>query len=233
MIDISSYGIEESIGFHVILSNILWWMSLVLVYLAYRYRHIWNVGDAPWAFLYLTFIFFGLRELGHFSSSPLIGSLRYISGTWSAVFMASSMLCLYMIICRRQKVTRKMTYIPFAVSLIFPVLWLFLYFSGDKDLKTHTGTLEGIIWILASSLIIYTTYMLGARVTGDFIKVFMLFQFSAYTALTWKFLGLIELAGYPMPYSIREILETLFGVFAILSMYVLTGMLRKLAKKLS
>ncbi len=94
------------------------------------------------------------------------------------------------------------------------------------------STLESIVWILASSVAIYTTYLLGTRVTGDFIKVFMLFQFSAYSALTWKLLGLIELGGYTMPYSIREIIETLFGIFAILSMYVLTRMLRRLSKKL-
>ncbi len=94
------------------------------------------------------------------------------------------------------------------------------------------GTIENLIWIAGSLVNIYTTYMLGTRTTGDFVKVFMFFQFSAYLALTWKFLGLIETKGFPVPYSIREIIETLFGLFAIISMYVLTRMLRKLSKQL-
>ncbi len=31
-----------------------------------------------------------------------------------------------------------------------------------------------------------------------------------------------------LPYSIREMVETMFGVFAIISVYMLAGMLRKL-----
>jgi hypothetical protein len=44
----------------------------------------------------------------------------------------------------------------------------------------------------------------------------MFFHFVAIVALLWKFLGLIGNISCPVPYSIREILETLFGVFAIM-----------------
>ncbi len=92
------------------------------------------------------------------------------------------------------------------------------------------GNIEGVVWMAASSLVIYTTYMLGTHATGGFVQVFMFFQFSAFAAFTWKVLGLIEGLGSPIPYSIREIVETLFGLFAIVSMYLLIRMLRKLSR---
>ena len=232
MIDLARYGLEESIGIHVILSNFFWWMSLILVFLAYRYRHLWNVGDKPWTFLFLTFICFAIRESGHFSSSPLIGSIRYIFGIWSAIFMASAFVYLCLRICQRKKESRVMNYTPFAFIVIFPIIMLYLYFSGTEisDLKKIMGIIESLVWMTASMIIIYTTYMLGTHATGGFTSVFMFFQFSGFTAFTWKFLGLIEALGSPIPYSIREIVETLFGLFAITSMYLLTRMLRKLSK---
>ncbi len=92
------------------------------------------------------------------------------------------------------------------------------------------GNVEGIVWMAASSLIIYTTYMLGTRATGGFVQVFMLFQFSAFTAFIWKLLGFIEGLGSPLPYSIREMVETLFSLFAMVSVYLLIRMLRKLSR---
>ena len=232
MINLSFYGLEESIGIHVILSNIMWWMSLVLAFTAYRNRHIWNVGDIPWTFLFMTFLFFGLRELGHFIKEPVVGSLRYVFGIWSAIFMTAALFSIYMIICHGKKISRMMRYAPFIMALIFAIVWIYLYLSAPGNLKDIIGTIESFVWIFGSLITIYTTYMLGTRTTGDFVKVFMFFQFSAYLALTWKFLGLIEIKGYPIPYSIRETLETLFGVFAIISMYVLTRMLQKLSRQL-
>ncbi len=232
LIEWFQYGIEESLGLHIIVSNFVWWMSLILVILAYRARHIWNVGEMPWAFLSLMFIFFGLRELGHFVRSPLLSSLRYVLGIWSGIFMASALLCLYVILCQRKKLSKKLTYIPFVLAFIFPLIWLYLYLSDVQNLKNTITALESIVWIFAGSIAICTTFMLGTRVTGDFVKVFMLFQFSAYFVISWKFLGLLELAGCPIPYSLRESFETLFGIFAVLSMYVLTRMLRRLSKKL-
>jgi hypothetical protein len=232
MIDLTRYGFEERAGFHVILSNLFWWLSVLLAVIAYRYRRLWNVGDAPWTFLFLTFICFAIRELGHFSVSPLIGSIRYIFGMWSAVFMASAFICLYLRIYQRKKDSMVMTYAPFIFVILFPVIMLYLYFSGTNisNLKTIMGNIEGIVWMAASSLVIYTTYMLGTRATGGFIWVFMFFQYSAFTAFTWKLLGLIESLGFQLPYSIREIVETLFGLFAIVSMYLLIKMLRKLSR---
>jgi hypothetical protein len=232
MIDLTRYGFEERAGFHVILSNLFWWLSVLLAVIAYRYRRLWNVGDAPWTFLFLTFICFAIRELGHFSVSPRIGSIRYIFGMWSAVFMASAFICLYLRIYQRKKDSMVMTYAPFIFVILFPVIMLYLYFSGTNisNLKTIMGNIEGIVWMAASSLVIYTTYMLGTRATGGFIWVFMFFQYSAFTAFTWKLLGLIESLGFQLPYSIREIVETLFGLFAIVSMYLLIRMLRKLSR---
>ena len=125
-----------------------------------------------------------------------------------------------------------MTYTPFICVILFPVIVLYLYFSGTdiSNLKKITGNIEGLVWMAASSLIIYTTYMLGTRATGGFIRVFMFFQFSAFTAFIWKLLGFIEGLGTPIPYSIREIVETLFGLFAMASIYLLIRMLRKLSK---
>ncbi len=232
MIDLAQYGLEESIGLHIIISNFFWWLSIILVFIAYGYRRLWSVGDTPWAFLFLTFISFAIRELGHFSGSPLIGTVRYIFGVWSAIFMASAFISLYLRICQRKKDSMIITYTPFIFVILFPVIVLYLYFSGTdiSDLKKITGIIEGLVWMAASSLIIYATYMLGTRATGGFIQVFMFFQFSAFTAFTWKLLGLIESLGSPIPYSIREIIETLFGLFAIVSMYLLMRMLRKLSR---
>ncbi|NJD77786.1 MAG: hypothetical protein FIB08_11940 [Candidatus Methanoperedens sp.] len=232
MIDLSSYGLEESIGLHVILSNVMWWISLILVIIAFRNRRIWNIGDAPWTFLFLAFFFFGIRELGHLSKEPLIGSIRYIFGIWSAIFMTTALFFIFLILCHGRRITGVIIYIPYALALIFPVIWSYLYISDPGNLKSAMGAIENITWIIGSLVTIYTAYMLGTRTTGDFVKVFMFFQFSAYLALTWKFLGLIETQGFTVSYSIREIIETLFGLFAIISMYILTRMLRKLSKQL-
>ena len=232
MINLAQYGLEESLGLHVVLSNLFWLVSIILATIAYRYRRLWNVGEIPWMFLFLTFIFFWIRELGHFSTSPLVASIRYIFGTLSAIFMSATFILLFLRICKRKKDPRLIIYMPFIVGTIFPVIMLYQYYTGVEinSIKKTVGLIEGIIWIVASSLIIYTTYMLGTRATGGFTGVFMFFQFSAFAAFTWKLLGLVESMGSPIPYSIREIVETLFGLFAIISMYLLTGMLRKLSK---
>jgi len=75
--------------------------------------------------------------------------------------------------------------------------------------------------------------MLGMKSTGGFINFYMFFHFAAIFALLWKFLGLIGNISCPVPYSIREILETLFGVFAIMSVIVLRKMLINLSKRIS
>jgi hypothetical protein len=75
--------------------------------------------------------------------------------------------------------------------------------------------------------------MLGMKSTGGFINFYMFFHFAAIFALLWKFLGFISNISCPVPYSIREILETMFGVFAIMSMIVLRKMLMKLSKQIS
>lgn len=232
MINLAQYGFEESLGLHVFLSNLFWLVSIILATTAYRYRRLWNVGDTPWAFLFLTFIFFWIRELGHLSTSPLITSIRYIFGILSAIFMSSTFILLFFRICKRKKDSRLSIYTPFIVGIIFPAIMLYLYYTGVEinSIKKTMSLIESIVWMVASSFIIYTTYMLGMHATGGFTGVFMFFQFSAFAAFTWKLLGLIESMGSPIPYSIREIVETLFGLFAIISMYLLTGMLRKLSK---
>ncbi|MDP3105063.1 MAG: hypothetical protein Q8M95_10720 [Candidatus Methanoperedens sp.] len=224
------YGLDENIGLHVIISNLLWWMSVFLIIIAYRYRNMWNVGNIPWPYLFFGFLFFGIREAGHFSASPVIGSLRYIFGIWSAIFLTFAFYFIYLVICKRKKISRAFSYMPVALGLFFPVLMIYYYISQNSlsEIKDIMNTLEAIVWMLGSSVTIYTTFMLGTRVSGGFIKVFMFFQFSAYAAFTWKFLGLLESISWPVPYSIREVVETLFGVFAIISVYMLAGMLRKL-----
>jgi hypothetical protein len=226
------YGNEETIGLHVILSNIFWWASLLLVFTAYRNRNIWNVGDMPWTFLFLTFLFFGIRELGHLSSSPLIASVRYVFGIWSAIFMASLFIYLYMLIYMRKTIPKIAAYLPFVLALLFPLVMLFLFFAGIKydKIENIMFSIENLVWIAGSSITILTTYMLGTRAAGEFVKVYMLFQIAAILALLWKFLGFIVSMGGTIPYSIRETLETLFGVFAIISVYVLTKMLKSLAR---
>ncbi|MCZ7399516.1 MAG: hypothetical protein O8C62_07535, partial [Candidatus Methanoperedens sp.] len=138
------YGNEESMGLHVILSNIFWWASLLLVFTAYRNRNLWNVGDTPWIFLFLIFIFFGIRELGHLSSSPLIASLRYVFGIWAAIFMASLFIYLYILIYQRKTIPKIATYLPFVLALLFPLVMIFLSFAGIKlnDLKNIMSSIE-------------------------------------------------------------------------------------------
>src|SRR5659263_473022 len=117
---LSLYGIEESIGIHVILSNLFWWTSLILVITAYKNRRIWNVGEMPWTYLFLTFLFFGIRELGHLTKSSLLDSIRYIFGICSAIFMTSALILIYMKIYKRKTTSKSMSFIPLMFALIFP-----------------------------------------------------------------------------------------------------------------
>ncbi|MCX9024529.1 MAG: hypothetical protein OIN85_00370 [Candidatus Methanoperedens sp.] len=231
MIFIPNLGLEDSVDWHVILSNTFWWLSLVLVAIAYRYRNIWKVGGTPWTFLFLTFLFFGIRELGHFSASPLIGSVRYIFGTWAAIFMSSALFSIYMRLCRKES-GKMVTYTPFVLALLVPVVWFYGYSTAPGNLENFMLFNESLVWLIGGSITVYTTYMLGAQATGNFVKVFMLFQFSAFFAIIWKLLRLLELEGNPISYHVIESFETMFGVFAILAMLVLTQMLRKLSRQL-
>ena len=230
-----SYGIEETLGIHVILSNLFWWISLLLVITAYKYRRNWNVGEMPWKYLFLTFLFFGIRELGHFSKSPVLDSIRYIFGIGSAIFLTSALILIYMKLYKRKITSKPMNFIPFIFVLVFPILLIYLYFSGTKaeTIKNIFFNLENIMWIIGGSITVYTTYRLGTKSTGDFVHFFMFFQFAAIFAILWKFLGVIGTISCPIPYSIRELMETLFGVSAIISMYILEKMLRKLSRHIS
>lgn len=229
------YGVEETIRLHVILSNLFWWVSLILVISAYKNRHIWNVGEMTWAFLFMTFLFFGVRELGHLNKLPIFDSVRYIFGMWSAIFMTSAMILLFIQINQRKKISKTMIILPFTLMFLFPIIYIFLIFSGTKtgDIKHTMSNIENFVWIIGSSITIYTTYMLGTKSTGGFINFYMFFHFAAIFALLWKFLALIANLGCPVPYSIHEVVETLFGVFAIMSMIVLRKMLMKLSKQIS
>lgn len=229
------YGFEETLGPHVILSNLFWWTSLILVMTAYKNRRIWNVGEMPWTYLFLTFLFFGIRELGHLDKSPMTGSIRYVFGIFSAIFMTSALIFIYIKIYKRKMISKNMSYIPLIFALIFPILFIYLDFSGTQtqNLRNIFFNIENIIWIIGGSITIYTTYMLGTKSTGGFVHFFMFFQFAAIFAILWKFLGLIGNISCPIPYSIREFLETMFGVFAIISMYVLEKMLRNLSRRIS
>jgi len=226
------YGIEENIGFHTILSNLFWWMSVVLMIIAFRYRRFWNVGYTPWSFLFFGFLFFAIRELGHFSTSPVINSLRHIFGIWSAIFLTSAFTFFFIGVYQRNKPSLISTYLPVAFASMNTIIMFYMYFTEKnvQDINKIISLLESLVWMIGSSITIYTTFKMGTRASGGFVNVFMFFQFSAYTAFMWKFLGLLELLGWPVPYSIREVVETLFGVFAIISIYLLTKMLRKLSK---
>ncbi len=235
MINLGSYGFEESMGIHIILSNLFWWASLILVIAAYKNRMIWNVGEMPWTFLFLGFLFFGIRELGHFTSSPLLGSIRYIFGIGSAIFMASAFIIIFVKICKRKDVPPSARYIPFIIALIFPIFLIMKYLSreGIENIRSDLSNMENIVWLVGSSITIYTSYMLGTKSTGGFVHFFMFFQLSAITAFLWKFTAVIASISCPIPYSIREIIETTFGVFAIISIYILEKMLRNLSKRIS
>lgn len=231
MIYFQYYGLEESLGWHIILSNTFWWLSLILAAMAYRYRNIWKVGGTPWTFLFMAFLFFGIRELGHFSASPITGSIRYIFGIWSAIFMSSALFSIYMRLCRKDS-GNAVIYTPYVLASFFPLIWFYVYFTAPDSLENFMAVIESLVWLTGSSMTVYTTYMLGTQATGNFVKVFMFFQFSAFFAIIWKFLRLLELTGNPIPYSVIESLETIFGVFAILAMLVLAQMLKKLSKQL-
>jgi hypothetical protein len=183
----------------------------------------------------MTFFFFGVRELGHLTKLPILDSVRYIFGMWSAIFMTSAMILIFMKLYMRKTISRPMIIVPFILMFLFPIIFIFLIFSGTRteDIKYIMSYTENIVWIVGSSITIYTTYMLGMKSTGGFINFYMFFHFAAIFALLWKFLGFISNISCPVPYSIREILETMFGVFAIMSMIVLRKMLMKLSKQIS
>jgi len=228
------YGIEENAGFHVILSNIFWWMSVILMIIAFKYRNFWNVGFTPWSFLVFGFLFFAIRELGHLGASTVISSLRHIFGIWSAIFMTSAFIFFYIVIYKRKKPSLITTYLPVALASMFPIVMFYMYFieTNARDIEIIMSLLENIVWMIGSCFTIYTTFKMGTCVSGGFVNVFMFFQFSAYTAFLWKFLGMLEMMVWPVPYYIREIVETLFGIFAVISVYLLTKMLRKLSREM-
>jgi hypothetical protein len=149
--------------------------------------------------------------------------------------MTSAMVFIFMKIYQRKTISRPMIILPFALMILFPIIFIFLIFSGTRteEIKYILSNTENIVWIIGSSITIYTTYMLGMKSTGGFNNFYMFFHFAAIVALLWKFLGLIGNISCPVPYSIREILETLFGVFAIMSIIVLRKMLMELSKKIS
>jgi hypothetical protein len=183
----------------------------------------------------MTFFSFGIRELGHLTKSPFLDSVRYMFGMWSAIFMTSAMIFIFMKLYMRKTISRLMIVLPFALIVLVPVIIMSLIFSG-KRIEEITGlmsNIENIVWIIGSSLTIYMTYLLGMKSTGGFNNFYMFFHFAAIFALLWKFLGFIGSISCPVPYSIREILETMFGVFAIMSIIVLRKMLTKLSKQMS
>jgi len=189
-----------------------------------------------WTYLFLTFLFFGIRELGHFVKSPFLDSIRYTFGIGSAIFLTCALIFIYMKIHKRKTISKLMSFIPLILALLSPILLTYLYFSGaDKEnIKTIFFNIENIVWILGGSMMIYTTYMLGTKSTGDFVYVFMFFQFAAIFAIFWKFLSLMSnISSCTVPYSIREFMETIFGICAIMSMYILEKMLRNLSKQIS
>jgi len=156
-------------------------------------------------------------------------------GMWSAIFMTSAMIFIFMKLYMRKTISRPMIVLPFALIVLVPVIIMFLIFSG-KRIEEITGlmsNIENIVWIIGSSLTIYMTYLLGMKSTGGFNNFYIFFHFAAIFALLWKFLGFIGSISCPVPYSIREILETMFGVFAIMSIIVLRKMLMKLSKQIS
>lgn len=229
------YGSEESVGSHVILSNLFWWMSLILVIAAYRNRRIWNVGNTPWIFLFFTFFFFGLREIGHFYESDIISSFRYTSGIFSAIFLTSALILIHRKIYSRKTYSKTSIIVPFIIAVLFPVYLIYLYSSGEdfKNIKSVFSIIENIVWMTGGSIMVYMTYMLGTKSTGDFVHIYMFFLFAAIFAITWKLTGFISVISCEVPYSIRELLETMFGVCAVISMYILEKMLRTLSKRIS
>lgn len=223
------YGIAENVGLHVVVSNVFWWASLGIAYAAYRNRSIWNVGETPWGFLFLMFLSFGIRELGHFSGDPLLGAARYVFGGWSAIFMVSFFMYLFRTIHLRKKPSNVLAKMPFAVMLAFPLLMAYMFYAGSSagEVKNGMGSVEGVTWIIGGGLIVYLCYLLGSRSTGGFVRFYMFFQFAAYLAVTWKVFGLLRIESY----AIREIFETLFGLFAAAAVYTLERMLKKLSGK--
>lgn len=232
---IHSYGLEENIGIHVLISNVFWWLSISLVIVAYKHRKMWNIDRITWILLFHSFLFFGIRELGHLSNSLVIGSIRHIFGIWSATFMTFAFISLYEILYKRKKISGIKIYIPVVLALIFPVLVFVLYFSGAEktDLKNTLSGLESLAWMFGSIITIFTTYRLGTRAIGGFVNVFMFFQFAAYSAFLWKLLGFLGTIGYPAPYYVREFIEALFGLFELVAIYLLLKMLRGLSYKLN
>ncbi len=228
------YGMEESLGIHVILSNIFWWASFILVISAYNYRDKWNIGEIPWTFLFLTFFFFGARELGHLIPSLFYGVIRYIFGIFSGIFMTSALILIYIKIYKRKSISVSIGLFPFILALVFLILFLWLYFSGTslETMQNNFFDIENIVWIAGSLISIYTTFMLGTKSTGGFVNVFLFFHLASIIALLWKFLGLIGEISCPLPYAIREILETMFGMGAITSVYILRKMLKDLSRRL-
>lgn len=121
-----------------------------------------------------------------------------------------------------------------SLILLFPILLIYFNLSGTRleETKNMMSLTENLVWIIGSLITIYTTYVLGMKSTGGFNYFYMFFHFAVIFAFVWKVLGLID-SYCPVPYSIREILETMFGVLAIMSVIVLRKMLIKLSKQIA
>jgi len=223
------YGLAEDIGSHVILSNLFWWSAFAMCVLAYKNKQKWAVGELPWTFLFLAFLSFGIRELGHLTKDPLLGGMRYIFGAWSAIFFTSVFMCLFQILYLRKKASAPLMYLPFAVMLLVPLLFLYLLQVGDTtSAKEAMSLVESVVWMVCSVLTIYIMNRLGTSSTGGFVRIYLLFQLAAYFAFTWKLLGILKIENY----SIREIFETTFGLFAAAAVYDLSRMLKQMSSRM-
>jgi len=113
----------------------------------------------------LDIFLFRCTRIGHLSNSPFFGSIRYIFGIFSAIFMTSTFIFLYMKIYKRKTISNPMSLIPFIIAFIFPFLFIYMNFSGTKIeiIKDILSKIENIVWITGSSITIYTTYMLGTN----------------------------------------------------------------------
>jgi len=203
-------------------------LSFALLLSARKYKKLWAVGNIPWVFLPLSFALFSMREFMDITSPASIMFFKPLLGIWSAFFFSCTFGYLLLTLFFRLKLGKGVEYVPFAFS-VMPVFILSLLLYSGFGLAEATKVLnvmETAIWISLGLTAAIFAYLIGSRATGGFSRVYLLFQFAAYSTVTWKILDIASLS-----YS-EEYFEMLFGLFSALAVFELRRMLIKLHAQL-
>lgn len=197
--------------------------------LAYKHSDRFKLSKVTWNLLFLTYTFFVMRELIILFPSDAVHIIKRMFGSFSAIAMASTFYFMYLQIYQRKVLQKHIIIAPFAIIIVIAITVVhLLYSTGDIVATTTIMTIvEKILWILAGLSVAYHTYLLGSKMSaGRFLRIFMLFNFSAIFAIMWAVLGLADVSGGHAPEFITEGFEFLFMAFSGAAIYTFMQVLK-------